>query len=216
MRKDIDPLPPIIMINVNDVDYEKSIDDKDLQSTGDDSIDRLLGLDNMNEEGKSGEIEAWANVYQDLVGDTVSNEGNINRLIREIEVEGETWKGSRKRKETKKLAAYNQDEGLKQKPLLTQGIHVREVSEKGKVPKCHYCHGSIENRGEWHTVKVTKTTADQRWGRNEHHFHFKCAKGGLEENDRAVNQLLAIVRSKNTIGHVLKMVTEYRDYSGEY
>ena len=26
MRKDIDPLPPIIMINVNDVDYEKSID----------------------------------------------------------------------------------------------------------------------------------------------------------------------------------------------
>jgi hypothetical protein len=31
-----------------------------------------------------------------------------------------------------------------------------------------------------------------------------------------VNQLLAIVRSKNTIGHVLKMVTEYRDYSGEY
>ena len=27
MRKDIDPLPPIIMINVNDVDYKKSIDD---------------------------------------------------------------------------------------------------------------------------------------------------------------------------------------------
>jgi len=49
-------------------------------------------------------------------------------------------------------------------------------------------------------VKVTKTTADQWWGRNEHHFHFKCAKGGLEENDRAVNQLLAIVRSENTIG----------------
>ena len=49
-------------------------------------------------------------------------------------------------------------------------------------------------------AKVTKTTADQRWGRNEHHFHFKCAKGGLEENDRAVNQLLAIVRSENTIG----------------
>ncbi len=51
-------------------------------------------------------------------------------------------------------------------------------------------------------VKVAKTTADQRWGRNEHHFHFKCAKakGGLEENDRAVNQLLAIVRTKNNIG----------------
>ncbi len=72
-------------------------------------------------------------------------------------------------------------------------------------------------------VKVTKTTADQRWGRNEHHFHFKCAKGGLEENDKAVNQLLAIVRSENTIGQdkngllscVLKMVTEYRDSTVE-
>ncbi len=49
-------------------------------------------------------------------------------------------------------------------------------------------------------VKVTKTTADKRWGKNEHQFHFKCAKGGLEENDRAVNQLLAIVRSENNIG----------------
>ena len=145
--------------NLDDNDME------DLQSTGDDCIERLLGLDNMNEEGKSGEIEAWAKVYQDLVGDMVSNEGNTNILIREIEVEGETQKGSRKRKETEKLAAYNQDEGLKQKLLLTQEIHVREVSEKGKVPKCHYCRGSIENRGEWHTVKVTKTTADQRWVR---------------------------------------------------
>ena len=27
-----------------------------------------------------------------------------------------------------------------------------------------------------------------------------CQGGGLEENDRAVNQLLAIVRSENTIG----------------
>jgi hypothetical protein len=65
--------------NLDDNDVE------DLQSTGDDSIDRLLGLDNMNEEGKSGEIEAWAKVNQDLVGDTVSNEGNTNILIREIE-----------------------------------------------------------------------------------------------------------------------------------
>jgi len=49
-------------------------------------------------------------------------------------------------------------------------------------------------------VKVAKTTTDQQWERNEHHFHFKCTKGGLEENDRAVNQLLANVRSENTIG----------------
>ncbi len=32
---------------------------------------------------------------------------------------------------------------------------------------------------EWHMVKVTKTTADQRWGKNEHHLHFKCAKVGI-------------------------------------
>ena len=53
------------------------------------------------------------------------------------------------------LAAYNKDKGLKKKTQLTQGIHVRihvrKVSEKGKVPKCHECHGSIENRGEWHS-----------------------------------------------------------------
>ncbi len=49
-------------------------------------------------------------------------------------------------------------------------------------------------------VKVTKTRSDVRWGKNEHHFHFKCAKGSLEENERAVNQLLAIVRSENNIG----------------
>jgi hypothetical protein len=69
-------------------------DVEDLQSTGDDSIDRLLGLDNMNKEGKSGEIDALAKVYQDLVGDMVSNEENTNILIPEIE--GGTWKGSHK------------------------------------------------------------------------------------------------------------------------
>ncbi len=151
-------------------------DVEDLQSTGNDSIDRLLGLDNIKEEGKLGEVDAWAKVYKDVVGVTVSNEENANILINDIE--GGTQKGSRKQKETEKLAAYNQ-EGLKKKPRSTQGIHLRKVSEKGKVPKCHYCCGSIENRGERQMVKVTKTTADQRWSRNEHHFHFKCAKGGV-------------------------------------
>ncbi len=53
---------------------------------------------------------------------------------------------------------------------------------------------------KWHMIKVIKTGPDEQWDKNEHHFHFKCAKGGLEENDRAVNQLLAIVRSENNIG----------------
>jgi hypothetical protein len=74
---------------------------EDLQSTGDDdSIDRLLvGLDNMNEEGTLGEVDAWAKVYQDLVGDTVSNEENTNILIHDIE--GGSRKGSLKKIELK-------------------------------------------------------------------------------------------------------------------
>ena len=108
------------------------------------------------------------------------------------------------KKKELKISCIQSGRGTEEKTRLTQGIHVCKVSEKGKVPTRHYCCVSIEieNRGEWYMVKVTKTTADQRWGRIEHHFHFKCAKakGGLEENDRAVNQLLAIVRSENNIG----------------
>ena len=83
---------------------------EDQQSTGDDSTERLLGLDNINEEGELGEVDAQAKVYQDIVGDMVSNEENANRLINHIE--GRTRKGSHKNKETEKVAAYNQ-EGLK-------------------------------------------------------------------------------------------------------
>ncbi len=49
-------------------------------------------------------------------------------------------------------------------------------------------------------IKVSKSGPEERWGKNEHHFHFKCAKGGLDKNVRDVNQLLAIVRSENNIG----------------
>jgi hypothetical protein len=48
----------------------------------------------MNEEAKLGKVDAWAKVYQDLVGGTVSNEENSNILIHDIE--GGTRKGSRK------------------------------------------------------------------------------------------------------------------------
>ena len=108
-------------------------------------------------------------------------------------------RGSRKRKQTEKIAAYNR-EGQKKKARLSLGIHVGKVSERGKVPRCLYCRGDIENRGEWHMIKVSKSGPEERWGKNEHHFHFKCAKGGLDENVRDVNQLLAIVRSENNIG----------------
>ena len=81
------------LVSVAD-DNSDDDDVEDQQSTGDDSIDRLLGLDNMNKEGKSGEVDAWAKVYQDLVGDTVSNEEKTNILIHDIE--GGSRKGSRK------------------------------------------------------------------------------------------------------------------------
>ena len=172
---------------------------EDIESTGEDSIDRLIDHMNINKKGEMGEVDEVTHVYQDTVGDTESNEEstNIKRLINQNERGAR--RGSRKRKQTEKIAACNQ-EGQKKKPRLSLSIHVGEVSEKGMVPRCLYCHGNIENRGEWHMIKATKTGPDKRWGKNEHHFHFKCAKGGLDENSRDVNQLLAIVKSENNIG----------------
>jgi hypothetical protein len=148
---------------------------EEIKSTGEDTIDRLIDDMNINTKGEWGEA--------DLIN---QNERRARR-------------GSRKRKQTEKIAAYNR-EGKKKKGRLSLGIHVGKVSEKGKVPRCLYCRGDIENRGEWHMIKVSKSGPEERWGQNEHHFHFKCAKGGLDENVRDVNQLLAIVRSENNIG----------------
>jgi hypothetical protein len=93
--------------------------------------------------------------------------------------------------------------GRTKEKKLSLGIHVRKVSEIGKVPSCQYCRGNIKkNRGEWHMVKVAENTTNQQWGKNELHFHFKCAKQGLEESKRAMDQLLSIVRSENDIGLV--------------
>ena len=77
---------------------------------------------------------------------------------------------------------------------------MRKVSEKGKIPKCQYCRCEIGNRGLWHVVKVTNNTINTQWCKNELHFHFTCARAGLEEKAKDVNQLLAIVRSETNIG----------------
>jgi hypothetical protein len=58
------------------------------------------------------EADVWANNELDIVGDMESNEECTNRLVNYIEKQ--PWKGSRKHKETEKLAAYNL-EGLKKK-----------------------------------------------------------------------------------------------------
>ena len=52
----------------------------------------------------------------------------------------------------------------------------------------------------WHMIKVTKSTINPQWCKNELHFHFTCARAGLEEKARDVNQLLAIVRRETNIG----------------
>ncbi len=119
-------------------------------------------------------------IYQDKVEDTKSNEESANTNILINRNERRAWRGSRKCKQTEKIAAYNR-EGQKKKARLSLGIHVGKVSEKGKVPRCLYCRGDIENRGEWHMIKVSKSGPEERWGKNEHHFHFKCAKGGLDK-----------------------------------
>ncbi len=72
-------------------------------------------------------------------------------------------------------------------------------------------------------VKVAENTTNQQWGKNELHFHFKCAKQGLEESKRAMDQLLSIVRSENDIGlvkngqlsYLQKRVNENWDYTVE-
>ena len=68
----------LVGAEVGNPDYNNA---EDLQSTGDNSINRLLGLDNINKEGDG---DAWANVYQDIVGDMVSNEKSTNRHINHI------------------------------------------------------------------------------------------------------------------------------------
>ncbi len=68
----------LVGAEVGNPDYNNA---EDLQSTGDNSINRLLGLDNINKEGEG---DAWANVYQDIVGDMVSNEKSTNRHINHI------------------------------------------------------------------------------------------------------------------------------------
>ena len=49
-------------------------------------------------------------------------------------------------------------------------------------------------------VKVTNNTINTQWCKNELHFHFTCARAGLEEKAKDVNQLLAIVRRETNIG----------------
>ena len=95
-----------------------------------------------------GEVDALTDVNQDIVGDTVSNKESTNRLINHIE--RQTWRGLCKHKETEQLAAYNR-EGQKKKTRLSLGIHVRQISEKRKLPRCQYCCGTlkIEESGIW-------------------------------------------------------------------
>ena len=46
------------LVGVDDGNSDVDNDVEDLQSTGNGCIDRLLSLDNMNKEGKLGEVDA--------------------------------------------------------------------------------------------------------------------------------------------------------------
>ena len=105
---------------------------EDIQSTGEDSIDRLILIGHMNisKKGELGEVDEIPHVYQDTVGDQESNEesANTNRFINRDE--RGPRRGSHKRKQTKKIAAYN-PEGQKKKPRLSLGMVVERGGEMG-------------------------------------------------------------------------------------
>ena len=130
--------------------------------------------------------------------EAVPSQGAAQEMQSESTKEKITRKGSRARKSPEKLGEYLR-ERPKKKQKLSLGIHVGMVSEKGKIPRCQYCRCQIEKRGEWHMVKVIEITTNNRLCKNELHYHFRCAKGGLEQSERDVNQLLAIVRSEKNI-----------------
>ena len=177
-------LPDITVAPSTDLGVEGNPDDSDMgevkSNDGNVDIDGMISdLDNATEkEGGKGDV---------LRAHHTDNESKIRR-------------GARKRKQTEKSSAYNGESERKRPRGLSLGIHVRQVSEKGKIPKCQYCRCEIGNRGVWHMIKVTKSTINPQWCKNELHFHFTCARAGLEEKARDVNQLLAIVRSETTIG----------------
>ena len=107
---------------------------------------------------------------QELIGTEIGNpdddsveeikstgEDTIDRLIDHMNINKKGEVGEADLINRKERGAHNR-EGQKKKARLSLGIHVGKVSEKGKVPRCLYCRGDIENRGEWYDKGIQKRT----------------------------------------------------------
>ena len=87
---------------------------------------------------------------------------------------------------------------------LPLGVHLSQVSTKGKIPTCRHCRSVIERRGTWHAIQVlpNSTFGLPAAARNEYHYHCKCVMKVFQYND--IEQLIDIVNSKTEINGVDK------------
>ena len=143
---------------------------------------------------------------------------NFKSSICNDEGEDKEGRGQRKKQKTTKYEQYtNTDASTKTSAKSTNGtstkksaktkqlalgVHLCQVSTKGKLPICKYCHISMEERGEWHAVQVIPAFHPglPAAARNERHYHFKCVLG--EFSGKEITQLIAIVKSNREINDV--------------
>ena len=85
---------------------------------------------------------------------------------------------------------------------LPLGVHLSQVSTKGKIPTCRHCRSVIEGRGTWHAIQVlpNSTIGLPAAARNEYHYHCKCVLKVFQHKE--IEQLIDIVNSKTDINGV--------------
>ena len=85
---------------------------------------------------------------------------------------------------------------MKKKRLQPQiGLSILPVSAYGRQPKCQYCHGVIQ-RMEWHTLKRSRHSDNNKSWFNVGHYHFACfAPLTFQEQE----QLMKIVNTSTDI-----------------
>ena len=172
----------------------------------------------MSDEGS----DTSSNTDQDKIEDEqelkVPIDVNVKSSICIDEGEDKEGRGQRKKQKTAKYEDYtNTDASTKTsakstngtsteksaKPKqLALGVHLCQVSTKGKLPICKYCRNTMEERGEWHAVQVIPAYHPglPAAARNEGHYHFKCVLGVF--TGKEITQLIAIVKSNREINDV--------------
>ena len=135
-----------------------------------------------------------------------------NEETSDDEGENGEGRGLRNKRKTPKWEEYSSNTGTsttkksaKSKQLaLPLGVHLSQVSTKGKIPTCRHCRRVIEGRGTWHAIQVlpNSTFGLPAAARNEYHYHCKCVMKVFQYND--IEQLIDIVNSKTEINGVDK------------